>query len=116
MYANIQSMSQYKITYYSEEVETAVLDLPHTLAVRYVHITKLMLEYGGNLGMPHTKPMGSGLFEIRMKGKEGIARVFYCTMIDKEIIMLHSIVKKTEKTPDQDLAIARKRMKEVKNG
>jgi hypothetical protein len=38
-----------------------------------------MLEFGPNIGMPHTRPLKNGLFELRVKGKEGIARVFYCT-------------------------------------
>ena len=39
-----------------------------------------MRIYGANLGMPHTKAMKDGLFEMRMKSKEGIGRVFYCTL------------------------------------
>jgi len=72
-----------------------------------------MKKYGSNLGEPHTKAMGQGLFELRLKGKEGIARIFYCTIIGKRIHMLHSFVKKTQKTPKKELEIARKRMKEV---
>ncbi len=58
--------------------------------------------------------MGSGLFEIRAKGKEGIGRVFYCTIVGNRIMMLHCFVKKTEKTPARELEIAKKRLKEVK--
>lgn len=65
--------------------------------------------------MPHTRAMGDGLFELRVKGREGIARVFYCTMIGKRIIILHSFIKKTEKTPVKELEIARKRKLEVQN-
>jgi phage-related protein len=107
---------KYVITYYSEQVEKEVLNLPRTLAMRYVHITKLMLEYGGNIGMPHTKSLGDGLFELRLKGQEGIARVFYCTLVDKEIVMLHSFIKKTDKIPGKELAMANKRKLEVQNG
>jgi phage-related protein len=53
--------------------------------------------------------------ELRLKAAEGIARVFYCTMVGKKIVMLHQFIKKTDKTPTRELAIARKRMKEVKN-
>jgi len=45
----------------------------------------------------------------------GIARVMYCTLVGKRIVMLHSFVKKTQKTPKQDLNLALDRMKEVKN-
>ncbi len=89
--------------------------MPKTLLARYLHLTKRMEDYGPNLGMPHTKPMKNGLFELRLKGAEGIGRVFYCTMIRGRIVMLHNIVKKTGKTPKQTITLARKRMKEVKN-
>ena len=67
--------------------------------------------------MPHTKALDGGLFELRVKGKEGIARVFFCTKIGKKIIMLHLFVKKSQKTPKKELRIAKVRMSEVvKNG
>jgi phage-related protein len=72
--------------------------------------------YGPDLGMPHTRAMGQGLFELRLKAAEGIARVFYCTIVDRQIVMLHQFVKKTERTPAKELAIARRRMKELTNG
>ena len=75
-----------------------------------------MMEFGGNIGMPYTKALGDGLFEIRLKGQEGIARVFYCTMVDKNIVILHSFVKKTDKIPSKELDISIKRKKELKNG
>jgi phage-related protein len=74
-----------------------------------------MTTSGANLGEPHTKAMGDGLFELRLKGAEGIARVFYCTLIGKRIVMLHSFVKKTDKTPAKELTMAHKRMKECKD-
>jgi phage-related protein len=74
-----------------------------------------MRIYGANLGMPHTRAMNNGLFELRMKSKEGIGRVFYCTLIGKRIVMLHSFIKKSQKTPSKELKIAISRMKEVKS-
>jgi phage-related protein len=102
------------IQYYNNTVEQSVLSLPATLAARYVHLTDRMHQFGPNLGMPHTRAMGDGLFEIRLKGAEGIARVMYCTLIGKRIVMLHAFVKKTDKTPGKDLVLARQRLKEVK--
>jgi phage-related protein len=58
--------------------------------------------------------MGDGLFELRARGPEGIGRVFYCTQVGQRIVVLHSFVKKTQETPDGELRIARKRMKEVR--
>jgi phage-related protein len=71
--------------------------------------------YGPDLGMPHTRAMGKGLFELRLKAKEGLARILYCTMIGKEIMILHQYIKKSDKTPPKELALARRRMKEVKD-
>lgn len=82
---------------------------------RYLHLTDRMLQYGPDLGMPHTRAMGGGLFELRLKSQEGIARVFYCTVVERRIVMLHQFVKKTEKTPPRELVVARQRMKEWKD-
>lgn len=103
------------IEYYSTQVEQEILDLPGGLLGRYLRLADMLVEFGANLGMPHTRAMGDGLLELRAKGKEGIARVFYCTLVGRRIIMLHSFVKKTQKTPQRELEIARKRMKEVKS-
>jgi len=74
-----------------------------------------MEHYGPDLGMPHTKAMGDGLFELRLKAGEGIARVSYCTLVGKRIVMLHQFIKKTDRTPAKELNIARMRKKEIEN-
>ena len=91
-----------------------ILKLPDTLAARYIVLTRRTIALGPNLGEPHTSAFGEGLFELRLKGAEGIARVFFCTLAGKRIVMLHSFIKKTPKTPIQDLRIVETRMKEVK--
>jgi phage-related protein len=88
--------------------------LPSGIQARYIHLTQRMSIYGANLGMPHTKSIKDGLFELRMKSKEGIGRVFYCTLKGRRIVMLHSFIKKTQKTPPNDINVAMSRMKEVK--
>lgn len=103
----------WEIEYYSEAIEEDILNLPPGLLGRYIHLTKLMTEFGSNLGMPHTKSIDDGLIELRLKSKEGIARVFYCTRVGKRIVMLHVFIKKTQKAPKKELKIAKQRMKEV---
>ncbi len=105
---------EYEISYYSAAVQEQIFELPDTLAARYIVLTRRMQAIGPNLSEPHTKAMGSGLFELRLKGAEGIARVFYCTMIGRRIVMLHSFVKKSDRTPSRELDVALHRMKEVK--
>ncbi len=110
----IQSM-QYTIEYYSEAVQAEVMGLPVTLAARYIALSGRMVLSGPHLGEPHTKALGDGLLEIRLKGAEGIARVMFCTLVGRKIVVLHSFVKKTDKTPAPDMALSRKRLKEIKN-
>ncbi|MFN9211766.1 MAG: type II toxin-antitoxin system RelE/ParE family toxin, partial [Betaproteobacteria bacterium] len=64
---------------------------------------------------PHTEAFGGGLFALRVKGAEGIARVFFCARVGRRIVMLHVFVKKTQKTPRRELDIARKRLKEIED-
>lgn len=104
----------YTIAYYSENVQVQILQLPDTLAARYVVLTRRMIALGPNLGEPHTTAFGDGLFELRLKGAEGIARVFFCTLIGKRIVMLHSFIKKSDRTPIREREVAEARLKEVK--
>ncbi len=104
---------KWQIKYYSSKLEEEILSLPDGLLARYLRLTDLMFEFGSNLGMPHTRPLDGGLFELRVKSKEGIARVFFCTKIGKKIIMLHSFVKEFQKTPKKKLRLAKTRMSEV---
>ena len=104
----------YTISYYSDTVQEQILELPDTLAARYIVLTRRMIALGPNIGEPHTKAFGDGLFELRLKGAEGIARVFFCTLVGKRIVMLHSFIKKSDRTPVREREVAEKRMKEVK--
>jgi phage-related protein len=106
---------RWTITYYSESVQEEILALPAGFLGRYLRYSDRMEIYGPDLGMPHTRSVGDGLFELRLKAAEGIARLFYCTMVGKKIVMLHQFIKKTNKTPLKELEIARRRMKEIKN-
>jgi phage-related protein len=105
----------WKVTFYSSRVEAEIRALPAGFVARFVRYAERMEIYGPDLGMPHTRPMGEGLFELRLKAAEGIARVFYCTVVGPRIVMLHQFVKKSEKTPKGEIRIARKRMKEIKD-
>lgn len=105
----------WKITFFNEKVHQQALRTPHGIRVRLLKLLELMEQYGPDLGMPHTHSMGDGLFEIRVKAKEGLGRFFYCTQIKETIVILHSFVKKEQKTPKRHLEIAFTRLKEVKS-
>jgi phage-related protein len=68
---------RYSIVYYTQEVQEEIMNLPVTLQARFIGLTDRMMEHGPNLGLPHTNAFGGGLFELRLKGAEGVARVFF---------------------------------------
>jgi phage-related protein len=71
------------------------------------------VEYGWPVGMPVCRPLGQGLWEVRSNlAGNRTARVIFCTVRER-IVLLHGFLKKTAKTPADDLALARKRMKEI---
>ena len=105
----------WKVTFYSDRVEAEIYALPGGFVARFVRYAERMEIYGPDLGMPHTRSMGDGLFELRLKAAEGIARVFFCTVVGRQIVVLHQFVKKSDKTPKRELKIARNRMKEIRN-
>ena len=89
--------------------------MPAGFVARFLRYAEIMEIHGPDLGMPHTRAMGNGLFELRLKAAEGIARIFYCTLPGRRIVMLHQFTKKSEKTPWKELEIARRRMKDTKD-
>jgi len=104
----------WKVTFYSERVEKETLAFPSGVLADLLHILEMIEDLGPNLGKPHTAPMGDGLFEIRAKGKEGIGRSLFAIVVNQEVVVLHSFIKKTPKTPKKELDKARKRLKELK--
>jgi phage-related protein len=103
------------INYFSESVQREILGMPAGFLGRYLRYSDRMEVFGPDLGLPHTRAMGDGLFELRLKAAEGIARVFYCTIVGRKIVVLHQFIKKTDKTPPREIATVRRRMREVKN-
>ena len=72
-----------------------------------------MVEFGWPVGMPLCRSLGGGLWEVRSSLIQGqIARVMFCTAQGR-MVLLHGFVKKTQKTPQSDLNLARKRQKEI---
>ena len=104
---------KWKITFYSEKIETKTLIFPSGILANFLHIAEMIEELGPNLARPYVGTIGSGLYEIRATGKEGIGRSMYCTVKGREVVILHSFIKKTQKTPKKELDLAKKRMKEV---
>ncbi len=105
---------KWTVEFYSKAVYDDLMAWPVGIKSRFMRIVNMVEEYGPNLGMPYTKPMRDGFFEIRSKGSEGIGRAFFCYVKSHRVVILHGFIKKTEKTPIKKLQIARRRMKEVR--
>lgn len=106
--------SAWTITYFTPAVEKFVLRLPDDLAASYARVADMMVRFGANLGLPHTRALGGGLFELRLSGLQGIARVFFCLRIGKRIVLLHGFIKKTQETPKSELDKANKLLAKAK--
>ena len=104
----------WEIQYYSETVRQDIAAWPVGIRAMYARITERMQVFGPHLGMPFTRPLGEGLFEVRAKGKEGIGRALFCTTAGQTIMILHAFIKKSQKTPQRDLELARRRLREVR--
>ena len=106
----------YSIDYFNSRVEADIEAWPIGILADYARLVELLMEFGPDLRMPHSKAMGDGLFELRPRGREGIGRAMYCFVVGERVVIVHAFVKKTQATPERELRIARKRMKEVRGG
>lgn len=71
------------------------------------------MEHGPNLRLPHSRAMGDGLFELRPRGRSEIGRALCCFLLGRKVVVVHAFIKKSQQTPDKELRLARKRMKEL---
>jgi phage-related protein len=106
----------HSIEYFHPKVLAEIESWPSDILADYARIAELLMEHGPNLRLPHSRAFGEGLFELRPRGKSGIGRAFYCFLIGRRAVVLHAFVKKSQQTPDRELKLARKRMKEVLHG
>ncbi|MDA8190237.1 MAG: type II toxin-antitoxin system RelE/ParE family toxin [Gammaproteobacteria bacterium] len=103
----------YSLEYFHAKVLTTIEAWPVEILADYARLVELLMEHGPDLGLPHSRALGGGLFELRPKGRSGIGRALYGFLAGQRVIVLHAFIKKTQQTPDRDLKKARDRMKEV---
>lgn len=85
--------------------------LPVDIQARFVHVAELLEGFGPQrVGLPHIRPLEGKLWEMRMQGRDGIARAVYAAIQNRRLLVLHIFVKKTQTTPRSALEIARKRL------
>jgi len=98
----------------NETVDAELAALPVDMRARFVRVAELIEATGlANVREPHVKHVRGPLWEMRLKGKAGIARALYVTALDQRVIVLRVFVKKTEKTPPREIEQALERAKEL---
>src|SRR5579872_4052171 len=106
----------WKIEFYNEKVEKNIEKWPENMLAKFAWVSNAIENYGPReVGMQHVKSLKQGLFEIRIKSQEGIGRAMFCIKKGKIVVVLSEFIKKTQKTPNSELELARKRMNEVKD-
>lgn len=87
--------------------------LPADLRAHFLHIAELLETFGPQkVGMPHIRHLEGKLWEMRMHGKDGIARAVYAAIQGRTLLVLHAFTKKTQATPRAAIATARKRLEQ----
>ena len=108
-------MDGWRVEVLNEIVRTEIEALPEDIRARLAHIIEMMTTVGPErMRAPHVKPLRDKLWEMRMSGRDGIARAIYIAVRERRIVILHAFVKKTQKTPPQAVRLALKRAKELK--
>src|ERR1700730_16822588 len=104
----------WSVEFLDEKVREALDDFPLDIRASFQRVVELIQSHGlERLREPYTKHLEGPLWEMRLKGKSGIARSVYVTAIGQRGVVLRTFVKKTEKTPRHEIEIARKRAREV---
>jgi len=97
---------------FHSEVMTDVRSLEKTLQAKVVLSFDKLREQGNKLRYPHTRLISNGLFELRV-GSKDIARTFFVFSKGNRIYILRTFLKKTQKTPEAEINLALKRLKEM---
>ena len=99
----------------NKTVDAELDALPADMRARFSRVAELIGAVGlTSVGKPHVKHIQGPLWEIRLKGKAGIARALYVTAIGQRVVVVRVFVKKTEKTPQREIELALQRAKELK--
>ncbi len=103
----------YAVEYFNQRVFDEIESWPVGVLAHYARLVDLLMEFGPDLRMPHSRALGAGLFELRPRGRDGAGRALCCFFSGACAVVLYAFLKKTPAIPKRDLTIARRRMKEV---
>ncbi len=100
-------MANWSVETLNKQVDEELASLPADMRARFLRIAGLIEEFGpANVGMPHIRSLGRKLWEVRVSGRDGIARGIYVLADGNKIIVLNVFIKKTQQTPEKNLRLA----------
>ena len=107
------SMDMYDVLFYdlpdgSKPVKDFMDTLDAKMFVKVVRTIDMLKQVGPSMRLPYSEHLDDGIFEIRVKQGTNITRVLYFFFVGKKIILTNGFVKKTQKTPKNELALAKK--------
>lgn len=101
----------------AEPVREWLKSLPYPEDRKRVGADIATVEFGWPIGMPVCRPLGGGLYEVRTDlERNRIARVLFYIDARGHMVLLHGFMKKAQKTPDEDLRLARARKRQHERG
>jgi phage-related protein len=104
----------WRVEVLNETVSEEIAALPADMYARFLRIADRIEEAGLEmLGEPHVKHLVGKLWEMRLTGKDGIARALYVTVIGRRVIVVRAFMKKTQAVPRSEIELALKRAKEI---
>ena len=105
---------EWSVEFVNEQVKATLDAMPLDIRASFQRIVELIQSHGlERVREPYVKHLEGPLWEMRIRGRGGIARAVYVTAIGKRIVVVHVFTKKTQKTPRREIAIALARATEV---
>ena len=102
------------VTFMNATVAAEFEEFPADIRARFNRIRSLIEGHGiEQMREPHVKHLDGRLWEMRMTGRDGIARAIYVTASGQRVVVVHVFIKKTQKTPRREIELAHRRAKEV---
>lgn len=107
--------NKWSVVHLNKAVSIEFDELPNDIKAKFLHLAALIEEMGlPMVGEPYVKHIEGKMWEMRVKAKSGYGRGFYCAWRDKQIVVLRYFIKKSAKTPPTELALAKKRLAELR--
>src|SRR5437667_11294650 len=104
----------WSFVFVNAEAQAELDALPLDVRASFERIVKLVQAFGlERVHQPYIKHIEGPIWEMRLRGRDGIARALYVTATGRRVVILRVFTKKTQKTPRREIELARRRAEEV---